>query len=96
MPKETTCKAALESWKKKNNCTDISTAIKVKLICQIPSIHKMDGVTLGQLSSCEQLSLSTNQIDKITALPGCKNLKILSLARNNIKKIEKWCYSCNR
>ena len=61
-----------------------------------------------------QLSLSTNQIDKIAPLPGCsyvfvfiwihfililfcliiillilENLKILSLARNNIKKIEK-------
>jgi len=35
------------------------------------------------------LSLSTNIIDKIAPLPGLKNLKILSLGRNNIKKIEK-------
>merc|ERR1711997_64233 len=49
----------------------------------------MDSVQLGQLVECEQLSLSTNQIDKIASLPGCKNLKILSLARNHIKKIEK-------
>eukprot|EP00483_Globobulimina_turgida_P003999 UN04007 len=61
----------------------------VKIMCQLPSIEKMDSVVLGQLVECEQLSLSTNQIDKIAPLPGCKNLKILSLARNNIKKIEK-------
>ena len=49
----------------------------------------MDSVTLGQLVECEQLALSTNQIDKIAPLPGCKNLKILSLSRNKIKKLEK-------
>lgn len=49
----------------------------------------MDSVNLGQLAECEQLSLSTNQIEKMVPLPGCKNLKILSLSRNNIKKIEK-------
>merc|ERR1712228_395622 len=52
-------------------------------------IDKMDSVNLGQLVECEQLALSTNQIDKIAPLPGCKNLKILSLSRNKIKKIEK-------
>ncbi|CAN0543200.1 unnamed protein product, partial [Ectocarpus sp. 12 AP-2014] len=36
-----------------------------------------------------QLSLSTNCIDRIIPLAGMKNLKILSLGRNCIKKIEK-------
>lgn len=88
MPKATTCKQAIEAWKKKTG-QDPSTAKIVKINCQIPSIDKMDSVNLGQLVECEQLALSTNQIDKIAPLPGCKNLKILSLSRNKIKKIEK-------
>eukprot|EP00484_Ammonia_sp_Unknown_P001895 CAMPEP_0197023166 /NCGR_PEP_ID=MMETSP1384-20130603/3951_1 /TAXON_ID=29189 /ORGANISM="Ammonia sp." /LENGTH=198 /DNA_ID=CAMNT_0042451353 /DNA_START=59 /DNA_END=658 /DNA_ORIENTATION=- len=88
MPKATTCKQAIEAWKKKTS-QDPGSAKVVKINCQIPSIDKMDSVTLGQLVECEQLSLSTNQIDKIAPLPGCKNLKILSLGRNKIKKIEK-------
>ncbi|CAN0543934.1 unnamed protein product, partial [Ectocarpus sp. 8 AP-2014] len=36
-----------------------------------------------------QLSLSTNCIDRIIPLAGMKKLKILSLGRNCIKKIEK-------
>ena len=45
--------------------------------------------TLNILVNCEHLSLSTNNIDRITPLTGLKNLKILSLGRNLIKKIEK-------
>lgn len=41
------------------------------------------------LLCCRHLSLSTNQIDRIIGLPGCKSLKILSLGRNYIKRIEK-------
>lgn len=36
-----------------------------------------------------QLSLSTNQIDRMFPLTGMRKLKILSLGRNLIKKIEK-------
>eukprot|EP01083_Nonionella_stella_P077753 212454_1 len=88
MPRATTCKQAIADWKKKTGQDPASTKV-VKINCQIPSIDKMDSVTLGQLVECEQLALSTNQIDKIAPLPGCKNLKILSLSRNKIKKIEK-------
>ncbi len=35
------------------------------------------------------LALSTNMIDKIAPLPSLRKLKILSLGRNNIRKIEK-------
>jgi hypothetical protein len=38
---------------------------------------------------CRQLSLSSNAIEKIQMLAGLKNLKILSLSRNNITKIQK-------
>jgi len=34
------------------------------------------------------LALSTNNIEKISSLSGMENLKILSLGRNCIKKIE--------
>ena len=38
--------------------------------------------------ACRHLSLSTNNIDKIAALSGLDNLEILSLGRNQLKKIE--------
>ena len=38
---------------------------------------------------CRQLSLSTNQIDRMFPLANMGKLKILSLSRNLIKKIEK-------
>merc|ERR1712168_1776965 len=38
-------------------------------------------------TNCTQLSISTNAIEKISNLSGLKNLKILSLARNNIKNL---------
>lgn len=41
------------------------------------------------LTRRRQLSLSTNQIDRMFPVSGMKALRILSLARNNIKKIEK-------
>jgi dynein light chain 1, axonemal len=37
---------------------------------------------------CRHLALSTNNIEKISSLTGMENLKILSLGRNCIKKIE--------
>ncbi|CAL8306268.1 unnamed protein product [Lota lota] len=41
--------------------------------------------SLSALINCERLSLSTNCIEKIANLNGLKNLKILSLGRNNLK-----------
>ncbi|KAM3870849.1 dynein axonemal light chain 1 [Diretmus argenteus] len=43
--------------------------------------------SLSALTNCEKLSLSTNCIEKIANLNGLKNLKILSLGRNNIKNL---------
>ncbi|XP_037548723.1 dynein axonemal light chain 1 [Nematolebias whitei] len=43
--------------------------------------------SLSSLTSCEKLSLSTNCIEKISNLNGFKNLRILSLSRNNIKTL---------
>jgi dynein axonemal light chain 1 len=74
--------------REKNNNEDPTAAKKVSLICQLPSMKKMEP-TLNILTSCEHLSLSSNAIDRIAPLPGLKQLKILSLGRNQIKKVEK-------
>merc|ERR1712046_60214 len=47
---------------------------------------KMDS-SLNQLVNVKHLALSTNCIDKMISLPALKNLEVLSLGRNNIKKI---------
>ena len=47
----------------------------------------MDAPVLNTLVKCRFLSLSTNCIDKMVDLPNLRNLEILSLSRNNIKKI---------
>jgi hypothetical protein len=51
-------------------------------------INKLDG-TLATLRNCERLALSTNQIDRMTPFTGMENLRLLSLSRNAIKKIER-------
>jgi dynein light chain 1 len=84
----TSIKDALKAWSAKHNNEDPVTAKKITLLCQMPPIRKMDN-KLCELLACEQLSLSTNNIERIAPLPGLKNLKILSLGRNNIKRFEK-------
>ncbi|KAL0237294.1 hypothetical protein PCE1_000691 [Barthelona sp. PCE] len=59
----------------------------VKLLGLYPAIEKMDS-SLSKLSNCEQLSMSTNAIERIGSLQGLHSLKILSLGRNQIKRIE--------
>ncbi|KAK7476250.1 hypothetical protein BaRGS_00032526 [Batillaria attramentaria] len=85
MSKGTTIKEALAKFeekvgKKASECTE------VKLCAQLPPIEKMDA-SLSTLVCCTKLSLSTNTIEKIANLNGLKNLKILSLGRNNIKSL---------
>merc|ERR1712194_372734 len=41
----------------------------------------------NQLVNVRHLSLSTNSIDKMISLPALRNLEVLSLGRNQIKKI---------
>ncbi len=61
----------------------------VKLYGMYPPITKIDPAALSTLKKCEQLGLSSNNIDKIGNLAGMENLKILSLGRNLIKKLDK-------
>ncbi|KAL7705971.1 Dynein light chain [Lotmaria passim] len=61
---------------------------KVLLIGMLPPIVKMDK-EISTLKECEHLGLSTNAIEKIgPGLKELKNLKVLSLGRNNIRKLE--------
>ena len=53
------------------------------------NLVKLDTKVLSTLSSCEKLSLSTNSIERMVSLSGMTELKILSLGRNNLKKLEK-------
>ena len=85
MAKPTSCRDAIKRWEEITGQV-AAEAKEVSLICQIPFIDKMDD-SLNQLEQCEKLSLSTNQIERVLPLPKLKNLKILSLARNNIKRI---------
>mmetsp|Transcript_45104 Transcript_45104/g.59796 ORF Transcript_45104/g.59796 Transcript_45104/m.59796 type:complete len:193 (-) Transcript_45104:151-729(-) len=78
---------AIRRWEAKSGISP-QEATEVSLICQLPSpIEKLDN-EINQFENCEKLSLSTNAILQIVPMQRLKNLKILSLARNNIKKIQ--------
>lgn len=81
-----TCKEAVRRWEQRTGMSP-AEATEVSLICQLPNpLDRMDD-TLNQFENCTKLSLSTNAIDRMIALPRLKQLKILSLGRNNIKRI---------
>ncbi|KAG5478232.1 hypothetical protein CUR178_04947 [Leishmania enriettii] len=61
---------------------------KVLLIGMLPPITKMDK-EISTLKECVHLGLSTNAIEKIgPGLKDLKNLKVLSMGRNSIRKLE--------
>ena len=61
---------------------------------QAPVIQKMDAALSG-LKKCKHLRLSTNSIDKITGLNGMECLTILSLGRNQLRKVEGLDANCD-
>merc|ERR1711865_790966 len=71
---------------KKSEKADACTV--VKLYFQVPPIAKLDAAALASLKACEHLALSSNAIEKMVNLSGMESLKILSLGRNKIKKLE--------
>ncbi|XP_062503741.1 dynein axonemal light chain 1-like [Corticium candelabrum] len=83
MSKGTSLKDAVAKWSEKTG-QKASEATEVALYCQYPPLDKLDA-SLNTLVACTKLSLSTNMIEKITNLNGLKNLRILSMGRNNIK-----------
>ena len=59
----------------------------MELFGQCPPIEKMDAA-LSNLKACKHLSLSTNNIGKITSLAGMENLEILSVGRNQLRSLD--------
>jgi dynein light chain 1 len=68
MSKGLTLKEAIKIWEEKNN-TKAEEATVIKCMMYQPFITKMDA-TLQNCSKLEQLSLSTNLIEKISNLNG--------------------------
>lgn len=86
MSKATSIKEALIKWEQKEGLK-ATEAVEIQLQFQFPPIDKMTA-DLTTLVNCVKLSLSTNQIDRISGLsPSMKHLKILALGRNNIKSL---------
>ncbi|KAM9817505.1 LOW QUALITY PROTEIN: dynein axonemal light chain 1-like [Neosynchiropus ocellatus] len=82
---QATIKDALAKWEQSSG-EKACDQTHVVLYGQNPPIERMDA-SIATLVNCEQLSLSTNRIKKITNLHGLKNLRILSLGRNCIKDL---------
>jgi len=82
----TTCSQAIKLFEQKTE-TPAAEAKEINLCNQ--NLVKLDTRVLSTLSSCEKLSLSTNSIERMVSLSGMTELKILSLGRNSLKKIEK-------
>ena len=82
----TSCREAIKKWEEKSGAPP-AEATEVSLIGQVPPIDRIDD-SLNQFENCVKLSLSTNAIDRMVSLPRLKNLKILSLGRNNISRIQ--------
>jgi len=76
---------AIVQWEEKTGQSAPEAEV-IKLIAQSPPVDKIDN-SVNNLTNCVHLSLSTNAIEKMINMPGLRNLKILSLGRNQIKKI---------
>ncbi|XP_054706496.1 dynein axonemal light chain 1-like [Uloborus diversus] len=85
MGKGIAMKEALKKWSEKMGESPAEAKV-VKVNGWIPPIDKLDA-SLGTLSNCEKLSLSTNMIDKLTNLNALSKIKILSVGRNNLKSL---------
>jgi len=62
-------------------------ASQVLLFGMMPPIAKMDN-TLSTLKAAKHISLSSNNIERVTGLKGCESCEILSLGRNQLKKLD--------
>lgn len=84
---KTSCAKALQMWEADHPGESPSEAEEIRLIYVNTPLDKMDPPVLNTLTKVKRLSLSSNVIEKMINLPGLKNIEILSLSRNNIKKI---------
>lgn len=88
----TTCRDAIkifeESEVRNPDKVKAEEATQVKLYFMKPPITKLDPAALSVLKECQHLALSSNSIDKMANFGALENLEILSMGRNNIKKLE--------
>lgn len=77
---------AVKAWEEKTG-QKVGEAEQIMLYGWVPPIEKMD-TTVAQMKNCKRLALSTNCIDRIGGLQGLVSLEILSLSRNQIKRLE--------
>ena len=85
MAKATSCREAIKEWESKTGQI-AAESNEIKLVCMQPPIEFFDD-SLNYLVECERLSLASNKIEKIQSLSKLRNLKVLSLGRNNIKRL---------
>jgi dynein light chain 1 len=85
--KGTTCAKALQIWEQSHPGESPTEAEDIRIYFMIPPIEKMDAPTLNTLAKVKRLSMSSNAIDKMINLPNLRNIEILSLGRNMIRKI---------
>jgi len=86
--KFTTCQKAIQLWEEKNPGKPAAECDEIRLIFQIPPIEKLDSQVLNTLIKCKKLSMSSNVIDRMVDLQNLRNLEILSLGRNAIKRLQ--------
>ena len=72
----TTCADAIKNWEQENKGVDARDAIEIKLNYLNPPITKLDTKVLGNLKSCQRLSLATNMIDCMVPLTGMTELRV--------------------
>lgn len=83
------CASALQS----NSIPHPGECLSIDLSGHCPSIEIIDA-SIQNYTACEKLSLSSNNIEKIQNLPK-SSLKILSLGRNCIKKLDGIHHVCD-
>jgi len=77
---------AIQMWEEEHK-KNASEEEEIKLNFTNPPIDKLDPAILSTLTKCKYLALSTNCIEKMVPITGLKELRILSLGRNMIRKI---------
>ena len=78
---------ALDAWCNENG-TAREDVVHVELYGHQPPITRMRAPDMDGLSSCEKLSLSTNAIDKMQLSKSLRSLKVLSMGRNNLQRLD--------
>jgi dynein light chain 1 len=77
----------VKEWEEREN-KKITDAEVIKLNGILPPIEKIESSILSQMKKCRYLSFSTNNIPQIPNLTGLVSLEILSLGRNQLRRVE--------